>query len=217
MTKGNYNRQQVFFECGAGAVFLLSHNQLPTSRSDYHAAQTPAFLCRTLQFVIGRFTHGQLAPVHHDGGGFIPVCPLLDAQLFHSPPKVAWYKRKTGRQTNLQTGQVAGKKVCKGGTGRGAVAAEIKVEAPAENVRECSKKCSKRGKTYENQRICEDFKADAPDCKFRNARQAAGVPGRSEGRRDGGGRGRGGSAGRSDRNIPMGRNERGILGKGGSV
>jgi len=128
MTNGNYNRQQVFFECGAGAIFLHSHNEPPTSRSDYNASQTTAFLCRTLQFVVGGITQGQLAPAHNDGDGwFIPVRTLLDARLFHFLPKVAGHKRKTGRQTSLQTGQGAGEKVCKKESGSGRGAAELRV------------------------------------------------------------------------------------------
>jgi len=147
MTQANYIRPQVFFECGAGAIFLLSHNQLPTSRSDYHAAQTTAFLCRTPEFVVGQPTHSQPAPAHHDvDGSFILVFAVLDAQLFHSLSEVALLKSISGRQKCLQTGQVAGKKVCKGGTGRGAVAAEIKVEALAESGLDCRIQCSTTGK-----------------------------------------------------------------------
>jgi hypothetical protein len=147
MTNRNYNRQRVFFECIAGAIFLHSHDELSTCNSHYGTVQTNASLGWTSEFVVGQPTHSQPAPAHHDvDGSFILVFAVLDAQLFHSMSEVALLKSISGRQKCLQTGQVAGKKVCKGGTGRGAVAAEIKVEAPAESGLDCRIQCSTTGK-----------------------------------------------------------------------
>ena len=152
-------------------------------------------------------TQGQLAPAIQDGNGwFIPASTLLDARLFHSPPKVAVSEKRTGLQTSVQMGQTTRKKVCKRGTVRGASRVEIKVEVPAENGQDCRTHCSKETKIYINTRIYGDFKADASDLKFDNETQAKGALGWSDGWRDGGGGG-GGSDGRPDQNSLMGLRE----------
>jgi len=75
------------------------------------------------------------------------------------------------------------------------LAAKIKVTAPAESGRLCSKNCRRVRKTYENKRIYKGFKADAPDFKSCNRlRAGAGPVGRSARwgrRREGGGGGYG--------------------------
>jgi hypothetical protein len=182
------NKQQDLPDSDAAVFFLLSQNE-PTKHDS--AAQTTAFLCRTLQFVVGGITYGQLAPAHLDGDGwFIPARTLLDARLFHSKPNVAGLKRKTGRRTSLQNRLSRAGKYFLKGKNRVAEAelfapngGEIEVTAAAESGLDCRIQCSADAKSYENKRICEDFAADAPDKKFRNARQAAGAPGRSEDRR----------------------------------
>jgi hypothetical protein len=168
--------------------------------------------------------HGQLAPAHRDGDGwFIPVRTLLEARLFHSPPKVAPKGKRQAANRASRWVRSRGKKFVKeerdGARWRDCAGRRTatEVEAPAESGRECNKKCSTTEKTDEDQRVCEGFKADAPDFKFSNEPQAVGAPGWSEGWRGGGGRGAGGVCRSVGPEYPDGSARTRNLGKGESV
>ena len=169
MTKGNFNRQQIFSSASRARFFLLSQNEVSMRHGSCSTVQAFVLLCQTPQFAFGQFARRRLVSDDGDGDGwFIPARTLLDARLFQSPPKVAGFNRDfvwalrlmAARGLNIGsgifldkaldleiTGRITGEKVCNSGTGRDAVAAEIEVEASAESGRECNKKCSKTGES----------------------------------------------------------------------
>jgi hypothetical protein len=217
MTQANYNRQQVFSECGAGAIFFAFTER--GVNASWHLQHRPslrasvpgtAFCCR---------------PVRSADGWFIPARTLLDAQLFHSPPKVAHLKRQTGHQTSRQMGQVAGEKFVRGIRDRVAGAAELRVlmvagsrtrhrlktfGSVAKNVANEGKRMKTSAFVGISKQTCQT--TSLATSRWPQERRA----GRKVGATAAGGGG-GGVQGGPNANIPMGRNERGILGKGGSV